>query len=46
VAVSAAGDLLRLTLPPGWLNGHPLSARELGVEAGQLRGAGIRLVFD
>jgi exopolyphosphatase / guanosine-5'-triphosphate,3'-diphosphate pyrophosphatase len=45
VAVTAVGDVLRLTLPSGWLETHPLSARELEVEAGQLRGAGIQLVF-
>jgi exopolyphosphatase / guanosine-5'-triphosphate,3'-diphosphate pyrophosphatase len=46
VVSSVAGDLLHLTLSSGWLDAHPLSARELAVEAGQLRGAGLRLVFD
>ena len=41
----AAGedDGLVLSLPPGWLAGHALSARELEVEAGQLRSAGLEL---
>jgi exopolyphosphatase / guanosine-5'-triphosphate,3'-diphosphate pyrophosphatase len=46
VSIAVASDLLELTLPPGWLADHPLSARELEVEAGQLSGAGIRLEFD
>ncbi|MBK82137.1 MAG: exopolyphosphatase [Gammaproteobacteria bacterium] len=38
-----AQDGLTLTLPAGWLAGHALSARELEVEAGQLRSAGLEL---
>lgn len=36
-------DELKLDLGAGWLAAHPLSARELEVEAGQLGAAGIRL---
>ncbi|MEQ8860637.1 MAG: Ppx/GppA phosphatase family protein [Pseudomonadales bacterium] len=43
VAASAAAETLRLTLPDGWLAAHPLSAKELTVEAAQLADAGIRL---
>ena len=34
---------LTLALPPGWLVAHPLSARELEVEAQQLATAGYEL---
>lgn len=37
------GDVLTITLSAGWLAGHALSARELEVEAGQLRRAGLAL---
>jgi exopolyphosphatase / guanosine-5'-triphosphate,3'-diphosphate pyrophosphatase len=36
------GDRLRLALPRGWLDTHPLSRRELEVEPAQLAAAGIR----
>ncbi len=44
-AVSAQTEpqRLQLKLPEGWLTAHPLSAKELTVEAAQLRDAGIRL---
>jgi exopolyphosphatase/guanosine-5'-triphosphate,3'-diphosphate pyrophosphatase len=38
-----AGQDLTLVLPKGWLAGHALSARELEVETGQLRSAGLEL---
>jgi exopolyphosphatase/guanosine-5'-triphosphate,3'-diphosphate pyrophosphatase len=37
------GLALRLTLPDGWLAAHPLSAKELEVEAVQLASAGLDL---
>jgi len=40
---TAAGWHLTVTLPPGWLAAHPLSARELEVETAQLAGAGVSL---
>jgi exopolyphosphatase / guanosine-5'-triphosphate,3'-diphosphate pyrophosphatase len=43
VSASAADDALDLTLPAGWLEAHPLSAKELEVEATQLAAIGIRL---
>jgi exopolyphosphatase/guanosine-5'-triphosphate,3'-diphosphate pyrophosphatase len=43
VAASAAGEGMLLELEAGWLAGHPLSRRELEVEAAQLASAGIRL---
>jgi len=43
VSASAAAGTLRLVLPAGWLAAHPLSAKELSVEAAQLDDAGIRL---
>jgi exopolyphosphatase / guanosine-5'-triphosphate,3'-diphosphate pyrophosphatase len=43
--VAVEGDRLQLKLPDGWLAAHPLSARELEVEAGQQNGAGIDLHF-
>lgn len=39
-------ERLRLSLPDGWLAAHPLSAKELTVEASQLRDAGIRLEIE
>jgi exopolyphosphatase / guanosine-5'-triphosphate,3'-diphosphate pyrophosphatase len=45
VGVTIDGDGLALTLPEGWLAAHPLSARELEVEAGQLSGARIAFEF-
>ena len=43
LGLEGAQDGLTLTLPAGWLAGHALSARELEVEAGQLRSAGLEL---
>ncbi|MGK7295324.1 MAG: Ppx/GppA phosphatase family protein [Candidatus Wenzhouxiangella sp. M2_3B_020] len=40
------GGRLRLALPEGWLQAHPLSARSLELEKRQLREPGIRLVLD
>jgi exopolyphosphatase/guanosine-5'-triphosphate,3'-diphosphate pyrophosphatase len=42
-AEGSTEDTLRLMLPVGWLSAHPLSAKELAVETGQLAGAGICL---
>ena len=42
---TAAGGDLTVTLPPGWLDAHPLSARELEVEMGQLASAGLSLTI-
>ena len=39
----ACDGALTLTFPPGWLDAHPLSARELDVEVAQLARAGIDL---
>ena len=41
--LAVAGRDLTLGLPPGWLAAHPLSARELEVEAQQLATAGFSL---
>lgn len=41
--LAVAGRNLTLGLPPGWLAAHPLSARELEVEARQLATAGFLL---
>lgn len=43
VRAGASAETLALTFPPGWLEAHPLSCRELEVEVGQLARAGIRL---
>ncbi len=43
VTASANGDTLQLTLPAGWLQSHPLSARELEVETEQLLAGGLSL---
>jgi exopolyphosphatase/guanosine-5'-triphosphate,3'-diphosphate pyrophosphatase len=45
VTVAARDDGLEISLPPGWLDAHPLSARELDVEVAQLAGVGIALRF-
>jgi exopolyphosphatase / guanosine-5'-triphosphate,3'-diphosphate pyrophosphatase len=45
VAIDVDGDSLRLRLPTGWLASHPLSSRELEVEAGQLQGARLQLIY-
>ncbi|MBS3744882.1 MAG: Ppx/GppA family phosphatase [Wenzhouxiangellaceae bacterium] len=37
---------LRLALPPGWLAGHPLSARSLELERRQLARMGLKLVLS
>lgn len=42
-SISDAEEALTVDLGAGWLAAHPLSARELEVEAGQLDAAGIRL---
>lgn len=44
VGAHARADELQLLLPAGWLEAHPLSAKELEVEVGQLAGIGLRLV--
>ncbi len=41
VSFSVVERRLDLTLPPGWLQAHPLSARELEVERDQLEGGGF-----
>ena len=43
VEAGASECKLSLTFAPGWLESHPLSARELEVEAAQLAHAGIAL---
>ncbi len=43
VSFAVADRRLDLTLPPGWLEAHPLSARELEVERDQLEGGGFVL---
>ncbi len=46
LTVQAADEVLTLGLPAGWLENHPLSARELEVEREQLTNAGIRLSWE
>lgn len=43
--VAADGPRLELALEEGWLAAHPLSAKELEVEKGQLAGAGIEFSY-
>ena len=43
VHLSASDNQLQLRLPSGWLGAHPLSAKELEVETGQLATAGLEL---
>jgi exopolyphosphatase / guanosine-5'-triphosphate,3'-diphosphate pyrophosphatase len=43
VQAHAVGPTLSLAFPAGWLDAHPLSARELEVELDQLGRAGIEL---
>ena len=45
VGCTANATTLRLQLGDAWLQAHPLSARELEVEVGQLAGAGLTLTF-
>jgi exopolyphosphatase/guanosine-5'-triphosphate,3'-diphosphate pyrophosphatase len=45
LTASSADDRLELLLPEGWLVQHPLSLRELEVEAAQLASAGIELHY-
>jgi len=42
----AAKGRLRLSLPPGWLASHPLSARSLELEKRQIARLGIKLAVD
>jgi exopolyphosphatase/guanosine-5'-triphosphate,3'-diphosphate pyrophosphatase len=46
VDFSVAGDSMTLSCPTGWLANHPLSARELEVEKGQLATVGLELVVE
>jgi exopolyphosphatase/guanosine-5'-triphosphate,3'-diphosphate pyrophosphatase len=45
VSLQVQGNRLELDCGPGWLASHPLSLRELQVEVGQQRTAGIELVL-
>ncbi len=42
---SVEGNQMHLTLRDDWLSAHPLSARELEVEAGQLANAGLEFSY-
>ncbi|HBS41402.1 MAG TPA: exopolyphosphatase [Oceanospirillales bacterium] len=45
-ALQAAGDSLTLTMPEGWLEAHPLTARDLEEEAGLQSGSGMPLALS
>jgi len=45
LTLAADGHALRLLLPPGWLESHPLSCADLEAEAGWLAAAGWTLNF-
>jgi exopolyphosphatase/guanosine-5'-triphosphate,3'-diphosphate pyrophosphatase len=44
--VEAEADSLSLVFPPGWLDGHPLTAADLSREQAYLNGAGVSLRFE
>ncbi len=46
VSLQVKGNEIQLNCGPGWLQAHPLSARELEVEQEQLRTAGILLSVE
>lgn len=45
VAIAVEAGSIQLRLPDGWLAAHPLSAKELEVEAGQLATAQLQLRY-
>lgn len=45
-ALQTAGDSLTLTMPEGWLEAHPLTARDLEEEAGLQSGSGMPLALS